>query len=166
MPAATSVATMPSVGVTVVPAATTAATLLPVAAPRYIYPAASAEVPVYGSSVAVPQLYQQPGVSMPTVTYSQAQPMSSDQLKAIFPMGVPTSFTPFTASQYTYNIVESPNAFLPATVTAVPVASATTAPATTEAPEIATSVAEQATTEAAAPASAEPAAPPVSAKKK
>merc|ERR1719461_2335500 len=105
---------MPSVTpITIAPTATMAATVLPVAAPRYIYPAASAEVPIYGSSVGVPQLYQQPGVSMPTVTYSQAQPMSSDQLKAIFPMGAPASFTPFTASQYTYNIVDSPNAFLP-----------------------------------------------------
>merc|ERR550532_1741230 len=114
--------------VTVAPIGTTAATMLPAAAPRYVYPAASAEVPVYGSSVAVPQLYQQPGVSMPTVTYSQAQPMSSDQLKAIFPMGAPTSFTPFTASQYTYNIVNSPSVFIPAAA-AAPVATATTVPA-------------------------------------
>merc|ERR550532_2774919 len=152
--------------VTVAPIGTTAATMLPAAAPRYVYPAASAEVPVYGSSVAVPQLYQQPGVSMPTVTYSQAQPMSNDQLKAIFPMGAPTSFTPFTASQYTYNIVDSPSVFIPATATASPVATMTTVPPTTAAPvatvpttEIATSVAEQVTTEVAAPASAQPAAP-------
>merc|ERR1719464_1591800 len=138
-------------------------TVLPAAAPRYVYPAASAasaEVPVYGSSVTVPQVYQTSGASAPTVSYSQAQPMSSDQLKAIFPMGAPTSFTPFTASQYTYNIVDSPSVFIPATATAAPVATMTTVPATTAAPvATATSVAEQVATEVAAPLSAEPAAP-------
>merc|ERR1719464_2147919 len=122
-------------------------TVLPAAAPRYVYPAASAasaEVPVYGSSVTVPQVYQTSGASAPTVSYSQAQPMSSDQLKAIFPMGAPTSFTPFTASQYTYNIVDSPSVFVPA----APVATVAEVPT-----EVATASAE---TAALAPVEAAP----------
>merc|ERR1719284_2034203 len=89
----------PAVTYSSAPVTAMAAPVATQVAPRYHYPAGSVEVPVYGSSVAVPTVYQQPSAAMPTVTYQQSQAMSTDQLKTIFPMGAPQTFQPFTASQ-------------------------------------------------------------------
>eukprot|EP00413_Alexandrium_margalefii_P018819 CAMPEP_0204532574 /NCGR_PEP_ID=MMETSP0661-20131031/11802_1 /ASSEMBLY_ACC=CAM_ASM_000606 /TAXON_ID=109239 /ORGANISM="Alexandrium margalefi, Strain AMGDE01CS-322" /LENGTH=251 /DNA_ID=CAMNT_0051538831 /DNA_START=83 /DNA_END=835 /DNA_ORIENTATION=- len=96
----------------------------PLPTPTYMYAAGSAEVPVYGSSVAVPQLYQQPAAALPTVSYQQSQPMTQEQLKAIFPMGAPSAsvFQPFSQPQYQYNFVDSTSAFVPASMAGVPAA--------------------------------------------
>merc|ERR1719264_2074725 len=82
-----------------------------VAQPRYFHPAGSSEVPVYGTSVAVPALFQQQAVPMPTHFYQQDSSFSHEQLKSIFPLGAPETFQPFSASQYQYNIVDSTSAF-------------------------------------------------------
>jgi len=111
---------MPSASQSVVYSAAPVATQV---APQYTYAAGSTDVPVYGASVTVPKVYQQPSMAMPTVMYQQSQPMSPEQLKTIFPMGAPSTFQPFTASQYTYNIVESPSVFAAAPVATVPAAS-------------------------------------------
>merc|ERR1719410_1266093 len=85
-----------------------------VAQPRYFHPAGSSEVPVYGTSVAVPALFQQQAMPMPTHFYQQDSSFSHEQLKSIFPLGAPETFQPFSASQYQYNIVDSASAFTPA----------------------------------------------------
>mmetsp|Transcript_3867 Transcript_3867/g.7798 ORF Transcript_3867/g.7798 Transcript_3867/m.7798 type:complete len:192 (+) Transcript_3867:22-597(+) len=156
--------TTPAASTMVLPASssmmpvTTTQTRAPVQMPTttYVYGAGSAQVPVYGSSVAVPQLYQQPAAAMPTVTY-QAQPLTQDQLMTIFPMGAPSpsTFQPFSQPQYQYNFVDSASAFVPASMQAVPVA----APAASVAAEAAGEVA-PGTQDTAAPATAalEPAA--------
>jgi len=118
VPAVTSQVAMPVVTSRIVmPSAVTyssspvlmAAPITTQAVPQYHYPAGSVDVPVYGSSVTVPRVYQQqPSAAMPTVAYQQAQPMSAEQLRAIFPMGAPATFEPFTAS-HSYNIVDSPS---------------------------------------------------------
>mmetsp|Transcript_3866 Transcript_3866/g.7792 ORF Transcript_3866/g.7792 Transcript_3866/m.7792 type:complete len:209 (+) Transcript_3866:22-648(+) len=123
--------TTPAASTMVLPASssmmpvTTTQTRAPVQMPTttYVYGAGSAQVPVYGSSVAVPQLYQQPAAAMPTVTY-QAQPLTQDQLMTIFPMGAPSpsTFQPFSQPQYQYNFVDSASAFVPASVQGLPVA--------------------------------------------
>merc|ERR1719242_1299552 len=89
-----------------------------VAQPRYFHPAGSSEIPVYGTSVAVPVLFQQQAAPMPTHFYQQDSNFSHEQLKSIFPLGAPETFQPFSASQYQYNIVDSTSAFAPAGSTA------------------------------------------------
>jgi len=97
---------------------------VPMPTPTYMYPAGSSEVPVYGSAVTAPQIYQQPAAAVPTVSYQQAQPMTQEQLKTIFPMGAPSTstFQPFTQTQYQYNYVDSASAFVPASLAGLPVA--------------------------------------------
>jgi len=119
----------PSVVYSAAPVTATAATVATQVAPQYTFAAGSTDVPVYGASITVPKVYQQPSVAMPTVMYQQSQPMSPEQLKTIFPMGAPCTFQPFTASQYTYNIVESPSAFVAAPVATVPAVAAAPAEA-------------------------------------
>uniref|UniRef100_A0A7S4W3C9 Uncharacterized protein n=1 Tax=Alexandrium monilatum TaxID=311494 RepID=A0A7S4W3C9_9DINO len=99
---------------------------VPMPTPTYMYPAGSTEVPVYSSAVTAPHLYQQPAAAMPTVTYQQAQPMTQEQLRTIFPMGAPSAstFQPFTQTQYQYNYVDSASAFVPASLAGIPVAPA------------------------------------------
>lgn len=85
---------------------------MPVAAqPRYFHAAGSSEVPVYGTSVAVPALFQQQAAPMPTHFFQQDSNFSHEQLKSIFPLGAPDTFQPFSATQYQYNIVDSTSAF-------------------------------------------------------
>jgi len=126
MPAASPVVAYasPTVGAAA-PVATMSGATYTQAVPQYVYPAGSADVPVYGSSVSVPRVYQS-SQSMPTITYSQQAPMSNDQMKTIFPMGAPSTFQPFTASQYSYNIVESPSVFVQGAPGTAPAAAVTT----------------------------------------
>eukprot|EP00408_Alexandrium_pacificum_P018292 CAMPEP_0171209120 /NCGR_PEP_ID=MMETSP0790-20130122/28434_1 /TAXON_ID=2925 /ORGANISM="Alexandrium catenella, Strain OF101" /LENGTH=115 /DNA_ID=CAMNT_0011674725 /DNA_START=86 /DNA_END=429 /DNA_ORIENTATION=+ len=76
---------MQSVTMPAQPAPVTYMQAAPAPAPTYVYPAGSAGVPVYGSSVAVPQFYQQPAAAMPTVAYQPSQQMTQEQLNTIFP---------------------------------------------------------------------------------
>jgi len=110
-----------------------AAQAAPMPTPTYIYPAGSTSVPVYGSSVNVPQIYQQPAAAMPTVAYQPAQPMTQEQLNKIFPMGAPSTstFQPFSQPQYQFSFVDSASAFVPAAAPAAAVAPAPEAPSTT-----------------------------------
>merc|ERR1712039_579953 len=103
--------------------------------PRYHYPAGSAEVPVYGSSVIVPALYQQPTLARPTVMYQDEHSLQQDQMKTIFPMGAPTTFAPFTAPQYQYTFVDSTVAFVPASGPAPTIAESAPTPASAPEPE-------------------------------
>jgi len=83
------------------------------ATPRYHHVAGSCEVPVYGTSVAVPTLYQQSSAGLPTAEYLEPCGLSSEQMKTIFPLGVPDAFRPFEPSRCVYNIVETPQQCLP-----------------------------------------------------
>jgi len=83
------------------------------ATPKYHHVAGSCEVPVYGTSVAVPILYQQSGAGLPTTEYLEPRGLSSEQMKTIFPLGAPDAFKPFEPSRCVYNIVETPEQCLP-----------------------------------------------------
>mmetsp|Transcript_79955 Transcript_79955/g.154535 ORF Transcript_79955/g.154535 Transcript_79955/m.154535 type:complete len:180 (+) Transcript_79955:48-587(+) len=83
------------------------------AVPRYHHAAGSCEVPVYGTSVAVPTFYQQSGSRLPTTNYSDDTGLSHEQMKTIFPLGAPEGFRPFEPSRCLYNIVESAEHCLP-----------------------------------------------------
>jgi len=84
------------------------------ATPRYHHVAGSCEVPVYGTSVAAPILYQQSSAGLPTTEYLEPHGLSSEQMKTIFPLGAPDAFRPFEPSRCVYNIVETPEQCLPA----------------------------------------------------
>jgi len=87
------------------------------AVPRYHHAAGSCEVPVYGTSVAVPIFYQQSSARLPTTTYTEDAGLSHEQMKTIFPLGAPEAFRPFEPSRCIYNIVESAEHCLPVAVT-------------------------------------------------
>jgi len=145
-----------------------AAPLQMTASPMYTYPTGSTETTIYSAPVVAPRAYQPSAV--PTVAYSQAQPLTAEQLGAIFPMGAPTTFQPFT---HTYNIVSSPAAAVPSAAAAPapeivsPAPEAAAAPAA-DAPAAAPAVdaAEAAPAVEEAAAEAAEAAPPVEATKK
>jgi len=104
------------------------------AVPRYHHAAGSCEVPVYGTSVAVPIFYQQPNTRLPTTTYSENTGLSHEQMRTIFPLGAPEAFRPFEPSRCVFNIVESAEHCLPAVATdAVDLSSLVATPITAEA---------------------------------
>jgi hypothetical protein len=87
------------------------------AVPRYHHAAGSCEVPVYGTSVTVPIFYQDSNARLPTTTYAEDTGLSHEQMRTIFPLGVPEAFQPFEPSRCVYNIVESAEQCLPVAAT-------------------------------------------------
>merc|ERR1712183_1057490 len=75
----------------------------------------SVEVPVYGGSVDVSQMYQRYAQAAPTiqqpmspVPVSTMSAMSADQMKFIFPHGAPQNFAPAPAVPSTEQVVAAP----------------------------------------------------------